>query len=175
MGLAEERDCKGDQVTGFQSPPHDLEPLLLRTIESELPNLRALDSDQTSIQPKGPTSWSPKQELGHLIDSAANNHIRFVRGSLEAGYRGPGYRQVEWVGIHGYQDLPWDFLVDFWYQYNTLLAGLVEHIPPGMLSAMCTIGDGEPVSLGFVIEDYVRHMQHHLDHILAREVITAYP
>jgi hypothetical protein len=34
---------------------------------------------------------------------------------------------------------------------------------------------GNPLSSGFVIEDYLKHMQHHLDHILAREVITAYP
>jgi len=162
-------------VTGFQSAPHDPGPLLRRTIESELPNLRALDSDRVSAHPKGPTSWSPKQELGHLIDSAANNHIRFVRAALEGGYRGPSYKQEEWVRIHGYQDLPWDFLVTFWFQYNTLLASLVEHIPPDKFSAMCTIGDSEPGSLRFVIEDYVRHMQHHLDHILAREVITAYP
>jgi len=162
-------------MTGFQSAPHDLGPLLRRTIESEIPNLRALDSDRVSVHPKGPTSWSPKQELGHLIDSAANNHIRFVRAALEGGYRGLGYRQDEWVRIHGYQDLPWDFLVTFWFHYNALLADLVEHIPPDKLSAMCTIGDGEPASLGFVIEDYVRHMQHHLDHLLARAVVTAYP
>jgi hypothetical protein len=162
-------------MTGFQSAPSDLGPLLRRTIESELPNLRALDSDLASMHPKGPASWSPKQELGHLIDSAANNHIRFVRAALEGGYQGPGYKQDEWVGVHGYQDLPWDFLVTLWFQYNALLAALVERIPHDRLSAMCTIGDGNPASLGFVIGDYVRHMQHHIDHILAREAITAYP
>jgi hypothetical protein len=169
MGAAEERDRKGNQVN------HELAPLLRRTIESELPNLRALDSDRVSVHPKGPTSWSPKQELGHLIDSAANNHIRFVRAALEPEYQGPSYKQEEWVKIHGYRDIPWDFLVTFWLQYNTLLAALVERIPPEKFATLCTIGDGEPASLGFVIEDYVRHMQHHLDHILAREVITAYP
>jgi hypothetical protein len=169
MGAAEERDRKGNQVN------HELAPLLRRTIESELPNLRALDSDRVSVHPKGPTSWSPKQELGHLIDSAANNHIRFVRAALEPEYQGPSYKQEEWVKIHGYRDIPWDFLVTFWLQYNTLLAALVERIPPEKFATLCTISDGEPASLGFVIEDYVRHMQHHLDHILAREVITAYP
>jgi hypothetical protein len=169
VGAAEERDREGGQVT------HELAPLLRRTIESELPNLRALDSSQASVHPKGPTSWSPKQELGHLIDSAANNHMRFVRAALEPDYQGPSYKQEEWVKIHGYRDMPWDFLVTFWFQYNTLLADLVERIPPEKFATLCTIGDGEPASLGFVIEDYVRHMRHHLDHILAREVITAYP
>lgn len=169
MGLAEKRDRKRNQVT------HDRAPLLRRTIDGELPNLRALDSDRVSAHPKGPTSWSPKQELGHLIDSAANNHMRFVRAALEAEYQGPSYQQVEWVRIHGYQDLPWDFLVTFWFQYNTLLVALVERIPQEKFATLCTIGDGKPASLGFVIEDYVKHMQHHLDHILAREVVTAYP
>jgi DinB superfamily len=175
MGAAEERDRKGNQVTRFQTAPHDLASHLRRTIDAGLTNLRALDSGGASVQPKVPTSWSPKQELGHLIDSAANNHIRFVRAALEAEYQGPSYRQEEWVKIHGYQDAPWDFLVTLWYHYNTLLAVLVDRIPPEKLAAMCTIGEGQPASLGFVIEDYVRHMQHHLDHILAREVITAYP
>ena len=168
MGVAEERDRAGNKVTP------ELGQLLRRTIESELPNLRVLDSDRVSVHPKGPASWSPKQELGHLIDSAANNHIRFVRTALEAEYQGASYKQEQWVNIHGYREMPWDFLVTFWFQFNTLLAALVERVPPEKLAALCTIGDGEPVSLGFVIEDYVRHMQHHLDHILAREVVTAY-
>jgi DinB superfamily len=175
MGAAEKRDRKENKLTGSQLAPHSLGQLLRRTIETELPNLQALDPDRASVNPKGPTSWSPKQELGHLIDSAANNHIRFVRGALEAGYQGPSYRQEEWVGIHGYQDMPWNFLVALWHHYNELLAALVERISPESLAAHCTIGDGEPASLGFVIEDYVRHMQHHLDHILSREVIAAYP
>jgi DinB superfamily len=175
MGAAEKRDRKGGKMTHPQPAPHDLGALLRRTIESELPNLRALDSDQASKHPNGPESWSPKQELGHLIDSAANNHIRFVRAGLDGEYKDASYKQNEWVRIHGYEGLPWDFLVTFWHQYNMLLAVLIGRIPAEKFAAICRIGDGEPVPLGFVIEDYVRHMRHHLDHILAREAITAYP
>ena len=60
----------------------DFSVLLVQTIERELPNLRALDEQHASL-PRGPGKWSPKEELGHLIDSASNNHIRFVRGALE--------------------------------------------------------------------------------------------
>ena len=49
----------------------------------------------------GPDSWSPRQELGHLIDSAANNHIRFVRAATEPEFSGPGYRVINFVA-----DLP---------------------------------------------------------------------
>ncbi len=71
-------------------------------------------------------AWSPKQELGHLIDSAANNHIRFVLASLEGEFRGAGYAQDTWVDAHGYQDFAWTELVDLWYSYNSLLAHLVR-------------------------------------------------
>ena len=122
-----------------------------------------------------PGKWSPKEELGHLIDSAANNHIRFVRGALEAEFRGPGYAQDDWVRLHGYGDMPWETIVNVWFQYNTLLAILVKRIPEDRLATRCFIGAGPPVTLGFVIEDYILHMQHHIDQLLGREVVTQYP
>ncbi len=155
-------------------PPDELAPLLRHTIERELPQLQSLSSGRASLHPNGPSSWSPKQELGHLIDSAANNHMRFVRAALEPEYAGPSYSQNEWVQIHGYQDLSWDFLVALWRDYNLLLSGVIERIPREQFATTCAIGGGEANALDFVIEDYVRHMQHHLDHILNREVITSY-
>jgi DinB superfamily len=154
---------------------HELAPLLRGAIERELPLLQALPPDRAATHPSGPASWSPKQELGHLIDSAANNHVRFVRAALEPEYRGPSYRQNDWVKIHDYQNGEWDFLVTLWFHYNSLLATVIENIPREKFATECTIGDGPAAALDFVIEDYVRHIQHHLDHILAREIVTAYP
>jgi hypothetical protein len=121
-----------------------------------------------------PGSWSRKQELGHLIDSATNSHVRFVLASIDGEFLGQGYAQDKWVEAHGYRDMPWQSLVDLWFQYNALLAHLVERIPEEHLENRCVIGSGVE-TLRFVIEDYVRHMQHHLDHALARERITPYP
>src|SRR5580658_969741 len=104
--------------------PSDLSQLLRRAIDRELPNLLAA-SDGT-VKPGG---WSRKEELGHLIDSAATNHIRFVLASTDGEFRGQGYAQDKWVEAHGYQDMQWQQLVDFWYQYNSLLAHLIERIP----------------------------------------------
>ena len=154
--------------------PKDLSLPLRETIERELPNLRALTDAAASQNDGRPGSWSRKEELGHLIDSATNNHIRFVLASLDGEYRGQGYAQDKWVEAHGYRDLPWSALVDLWYQYNTLLACVVERIPEAHLDNRCVIGWGV-VTLRFVIEDYVLHMQHHLDHVLARGRITPYP
>jgi len=150
-----------------------LAQFLADAIERELPALRAITSEQAAAPPR-PGAWSAKQELGHLIDSATNNHVRFVRGSLEPEYRGPSYDGDGWVALHGYAELPWATLLDFWERYNRLLVELVSRIPEDRLATTCHIGDSAPVTLGFVIEDYVRHMRHHLDHILGREKLTEY-
>jgi len=152
----------------------DLALLFAETIKREWPHLCELTEQRASVA-RAPGKWSPKEELGHLIDSATNNHIRFVRGAIESEYRGPGYSQDEWVRLHGYNTMLWEKIRNLWYQYNLLLTELVERIPEDRLTIRCSISTNPPVTLGFVIEDYVLHMQHHIDQLLRREVITAYP
>ena len=155
--------------------PSQLAALLRDTIAKELPQLQALSEEAASVKPRGPESWSAKEELGHLIDSAANNHLRFVQATLQPEMSGPGYAQNPWVEVHGYQDKPWLSTVSFWHSYNTFVADLIERIPEPKLLTMCRIGTYEPATLGFVIEDYVVHLQHHVDHLLQRAAITQYP
>jgi DinB superfamily len=151
-----------------------LSAFLRETIDRELPHLQRL-TDEAAAQNDGrPGSWTRKQELGHLIDSAANNHMRIARAAIDGEFRGPGYAQDIWVEIHGYRDMPWRSLIELWYQYNAMLAQLVTRISETQMENQCVIGNNA-VTLRFVIEDYVLHMQHHLDHVLARETITAYP
>jgi hypothetical protein len=147
---------------------------LRATIDRELPNLNAITAEEANRTDGRPDSWTRKQELGHLIDSAANNHMRFVLASVDGEFRGLGYAQDKWVEAHGYRDMEWRPLVELWYYYNVLLAHLVERIPDNQLDNRCVIGWGV-VTLRFVIGDYVLHMQHHLDHLLARDTITTYP
>ena len=154
--------------------PQKLAWSLAAAVDREAPALYALAEDRAA-KPIREGAWSPKQELGHLIDSATNNHVRFVRGSLEPEFHGPSYDGNGWVALHGYYELPWNMLVEFWERYNRLLVELVARIPEEKLGTLCTIGAGAPVTLGFVIEDYIAHMQHHLDHILGREKLTEYP
>jgi hypothetical protein len=155
--------------------PRQLANLLRDTLAQELPNLSALSEIAASTQPSGPNSWSTKQELGHLIDSAANNHIRFVRAAIEPELTGPSYAQNAWVQTHAYHEKPWTTTLFFWHAYNTFLVELIAHIPPDKLTTPCTIGSSEPSSLRFLIEDYVLHLQHHLDHLLQRAAVTPYP
>jgi hypothetical protein len=150
--------------------PTDLAQLLQQTIDREIPQLRAVTDERAARAPKL-GSWSPKQELGHLIDSAANNHMRFAVASIEGTYEGAGYTQDRWVEAHGYQDLAWTEIVELWYGYNLLLAHLVERIAEERMQSRCVVG-ASVVTLRFLIVDYVRHMQHHVDHVLSRPVAT---
>jgi hypothetical protein len=111
-------------------------------------------------------SWTRKQVLGHLLDSAANNHIRFVVASLEGKFTGPKYDADGWVALHDYAHLSWSYLFDQWHAVNSMLAQVVDHVPEKALTAQCTIGDDKPVTLKFIIEDYLDHLEHHVGDIL---------
>jgi hypothetical protein len=154
--------------------PHDLALSLERAVHEEFVLLEGISERDAGAIP-APGKWSQKEELGHLIDSATNNHVRFVRASSEPNFRGPGYQQNLWVSTHGYRDMPWTDLLDFWKRYNLFLARLIGRIPENLMDRKCIVGESQPVTLRFLIEDYILHMQHHLDHILKREKITEYP
>src|SRR5215475_11777199 len=73
--------------------------------------------------------WTRKQVLGHMIDSAANNHQRFVRAVLDGSYVGPFYAQEGWVAAHGYNEMPWSKLIAWWQTYHEILMSVIERIP----------------------------------------------
>jgi hypothetical protein len=134
---------------------------LLHTIDSAAGTLRSI-SPEIVERPIAPGKWSPKQIIGHLIDSAVNNHQRFVRAQLTAALEFPGYEQAQWVTCQGYQERAWADLVDFWLGCNRHLAFVIERIPETQRDVACRIGANAPVTLGFLAHDYVRHLKHHL-------------
>lgn len=106
--------------------------------------------------------WSRKQIVGHLLDSAANNRQRFVRASTAGEYDGPTYVQDDWVAAHGYANQPWETLLRWWTVEHDILMAVVDRVPEDRLDVNCVVGGGEPVTLRFLIEDYVRHQRWHL-------------
>jgi hypothetical protein len=123
-------------------------------------------SESDSKKKSAPEKWSKIEILGHLIDSAVNNHQRFVRAQLSKELRIPGYEQQVWVATQRYQGEPWANLIQLWKSYNLHLLHVISTIPENALGNYCIIGDNKPVTLEFVIEDYVRHLRHHLEQIL---------
>jgi DinB superfamily len=137
---------------------------LVRMIEAAEPKLRAI-SEPESKTPLLPGWWSRKQVIGHLIDSASNNHQRFVRAALQPSLEFPGYDQAGSVRIQAVQEAEWLLLVSLWAAYNRYLAHVIAHLPSSKLEAPCRIGAGEEVTLRFLVTDYLRHMQHHLEQL----------
>ncbi len=134
-------------------------------IEAMLPRLRALDVVRAA-EGRGPGKWVRKEILGHLIDSAANNHQRFVRARLLDRLVFPPYEQDVWVAMQGYRQRPWRELVDLWDLLNRHVAHVIASTPRDRLATPCVIGDKPPATLEWLMEDYVRHMSHHLAQIV---------
>ena len=135
----------------------DTIPQLLRKItEKELSEKFAKDK------------WSKKQIIGHLIDSATNNHHRFVRAQFD---NQPTilYDQNKWNQHSYYDQMDDDHIISFWELYNRHLIELIKRIPPELMEKECTISDGSTRTIAWLFDDYVRHMEHHLGQILERE------
>jgi hypothetical protein len=133
-------------------------------VEAAEPRLQQIPESE-SIRAALPGGWSRKQVLGHLIDSASNNHQRFVRAMLQPSLDFPGYDQEGNIRVQAVQEADWELLVSLWAAYNRYLAHLIEHIPPSQLDMKCRIGAGEPVTLGFLASGYPTHLRHHLRQI----------
>jgi DinB superfamily len=116
--------------------------------------------------------WTRKQIVGHLLDSAANNRQRFVRASADGAYTGPFYNADAWVAAHGYATLPWETLLGWWEVEHEILKSIVDRIPEDRLQVSCLVGDDPPVTLRFLIDDYIRHQNWHLRQITAGVVAT---
>ncbi len=144
--------------------PFDFSEIILSIEEREHEKLAAMKEQDVS-NPAAPGRWSKKEILGHLIDSASNNHQRFVRALSDGRLEFPPYAQNEWVESQDYADESWRLLVDLWSAFNLHLAHIIAGIPPEKMDTQCKVGDKEPVRLEDLIADYVKHMEHHLKQI----------
>ncbi len=133
-------------------------------IASGVRQLSAISAADAAAHPK-PGAWSRKQELGHLVDSAVNNYTRMIRVQSESVPSLPNYDADVWVERRGYQEEDWKRLISLWAAVNEHMLAAARRVPTTALARTCTIGGGAPLTLEFVIEDYVDHMVHHLQHI----------
>ena len=148
---------------------------LASVVAHALPLLSAIPEDAASKKP-APNKWSKKEILGHLVDSAANNHSRFVRAQFQDDLVFDGYQQDAWVKAGDYQNAPWDDLVALWHTFNLQIARVMEHVPDAIRLRETTrhnfdrigfnaLPPGQPATLDFLMQDYVRHLEHHLRQI----------
>lgn len=132
---------------------------------SVLPCRLAGISGELAAAKPAPDRWSAKEELGHLIDSAANNHQRIVRAQLENNLALPDYDGARWVEANGYQNREWSDLIDLWRAGNSQLLAAAQSAPQAAWAHKVTVGGSEPMTLGFVMDDYIDHMANHLSHL----------
>ncbi len=148
-----------------------------QTIETSVPRLLQISEEQ-SERPRSEEHWSSKQIIGHLIDSAANNHARFVMGQMKDDLVFPGYEQDSWVEIQHYQQASWTELIDLWRAYNLHLLHVMAWAAADKLHHRCTqhslqtiafktVSETEPATLSYLMKDYVVHLKHHLGQILS--------
>lgn len=140
---------------------------IVDTVESSTQWLRQLDEEATRHRPT-PDRWTLLEVMGHLIDSAANNHQRFIRAQESRELVFPKYDQNSWVEKNDYGNADWTEIVDLWRLYNNQLARVIARIPADQLSTACTIEPYEPCTLEFLITDYLSHLKHHLRKIEER-------
>jgi len=129
-------------------------------------------SREELLYKSAPGKWSKQEILGHLIDSAINNLKRFTEIQfLPQPYKVISYRQNELVAINHYQDLPVTHLLDLWKTLNQQISYVVQYIPPGKLDYPVDpqYDNGEIKSLGWIICDYVAHLEHHLRQVTGKE------
>jgi DinB family protein len=132
--------------------------------------------EHESRQKRSPDDWMPIEILGHLIDSAANNHQRFVRAQFTDDLVFPGYEQNEWVSSQKYADEFWPEVIQLWSSYNLHIQYLASVIPEAILTkprathnldqiAFKLVDKSEAATLEYLIRDYVDHLRHHLNQI----------
>lgn len=123
-----------------------------------------------------PDKWSPKEIIGHLIDSANNNHRRFVKAQWLDDWQMDGYEQENWVTHQRYQEADWKTLVSLWQYYNLHLVHVMETSSEAQLNHIVRgLGQGyikppipadQPCTLKELMQDYIAHLKHHLTQIL---------
>ena len=106
-----------------------------QAVEEAANRLAAVPDEQARRRP-APGKWSVKEELGHLVDSASNNHQRFVRAAWTDDLVFSGYAQDEWVTLERYQEAAWPDLVALFRTFNLHVAHVVEGLPDDVLTRM---------------------------------------
>jgi DinB superfamily len=161
--------------------PRDFAEDLRMTVARAAAALAAIVDEDAARRP-APGKWSAKEIIGHLIDSAANNHARFVRAQLQDDLMFPGYAEAEWVAVQQYQHASWPELLALWREYNLHIARVMEAVPADVRLRERTrhnlyeigwnaIPVDRPATLDHLMRDYVGHLHHHLNQI--QELLAA--
>ena len=139
---------------------------LKSVVINAIPKMQQFNVLQWKYKPDG--KWSKLEILGHLIDSANNNHQRFIRTRSES-IPVIAYKQDIWNQFGAYNNCNPDLIIGLWANYNMFLSNVIEHIDDEDMQKRTTDGKNEH-TLEFIVKDYIDHMEHHLNQILTSEL-----
>ena len=127
---------------------------------------KSLPAETLEARPD-PGAWSIKEIFGHLIDSASNNHQRFVRLQITDRLVFPDYSQDNstWISIQKYREAPWEELLSMWRYYNLHLARVIRAVNPDCIDHLWIVNKDTSISLGDLMTDYLRHLKDHIRQI----------
>ncbi len=122
---------------------------------------------------------SIKMLIGHLTDSASNNHQRMVRlqyaprcghsmPNTEMGMLVfPDYTQDNdlWLELQDYQHEDWDVLISLWKYYNLHICQVIRSVNETELNNYWIDYEGNRVTLHDMIIGYTSHLNLHLGQI----------
>ena len=145
---------------GTQFDPVELSERLTGVLRGAMPWLLTISEAEASV-PEREAKWSGKQVIGHLTDSAVNNLGRIMRMQIEPGVSLSGYAQMAWVSLQHYQEREWAEVLGLWFALNEHVVWTIAHVKEASLANKGAV-EGETITLGFLIADYVAHMEHHL-------------
>jgi hypothetical protein len=137
------------------------------TVNEAYQRLISLSKETIEVRPN-PGDWSVKDIVGHLIDSASNNHQRFVRLQVADGLILPDYSQDNdiWVSIQSYQEAPWDELLALWRYFNLHLARVIRGVNEECIDHIWVVDEDTSITLGELMIDYLRHLKDHMRQIM---------
>ncbi|WP_410769500.1 DinB family protein [Fontibacillus sp. BL9] len=136
-------------------------------IEEKTKQLKTISEFNSQVKP-GPNKWSKKEILGHLCDSAANNHKRFldVLQSEESQILHP-YNQVLLVEANNYQkSFTFEEVINLWSLQNKQIINVLRYTNDRDFTDRTVQVNGEVETYGWLVEDYVEHLLHHLEQII---------
>ncbi|MBP8975595.1 MAG: DinB family protein [Bacteroidetes bacterium] len=122
---------------------------------------------ETISQKRNKQNRTIKQILGHLIDSASNNHQRMIRLQYNSDLIFPDYRQDNdlWIALQDFQNEDWNNLIQLWKYFNLHMIQVIKSVDQSKLDNYWHDFEGTKVTLQQMIEGYLSHIELHLNEI----------
>lgn len=122
--------------------------------------------DPVVLEERKPGKWSKKEVLGHLIDSAVHNLVRFTEINYAAKpYRHRPYNQIDLVNLNQYQTKDINELNQLWLSLNMQIIRIMKAVDEKALDYKIILSDKSVIDLRFLMTDYVEHLEHHINQI----------